>query len=178
MVNCQECWGAGISPPELAPLPADILDRWKITEMVKNAPRPTQPQPPNNTGTGTQTVNLATGNWACVVAQQNGANLQGAAQVAMQGNNVQIVSVLSYQVAGADGRAHQAHERNAFVGTITGRQLIAQCRQAVWTLDGQPVQPQGLPYTLSLVVAANGRTAQGNVTNVTGNSVQITMQAQ
>lgn len=176
VTDCQKCWAAGISPPELDPLPADIMEKWKITEMVKNAPKPTRPNP-RNTGTA-QTVNLAVGNWVCAIAQQNGANLRGTARVGVQGNNVQIVFVLSYQVTGADGKAHQAHEQNTFAGTITGRQLVAQCRQAVWTLDGQAVQPQGLPYTLRLAITANGKAAQGSVKNATGTGAQITMQAQ
>ena len=94
-----------------------------------------------------------------------------------QNGQVRIVYVLAYPVAGHDGRPRQAREQNTFVGALQGRQLVAQCRQAVWTLGGQPVQPRGLPYTVRLAVAADGRSAQGTVTNAMGTSVQIVMRA-
>ena len=43
--------------------------------------------------------------------------------------------------------------------------------------DNLAVPPQGLPYTVSLTVAANGRAAQGTVANAMGMSTQIVMQA-
>ncbi len=181
ITDCQQCWGAGISPPELDPLPADILERWKITEAVRAAPQPAPaPTPPagNTGGAPAQPSALAAGNWAFAVTQQDGSKLQGAAQVAVQANRVQMVFNLAYQVTGYDGQPHQAREQNTFVGAVSGQQLLAQCQQAVWTLDGQAVQPQGLPYTLRLAVAADGRSAQGTVTNAMGSGTQLVMQAQ
>jgi len=181
VVDCQQCWSMGISCPELDPLPADILDRWKITDQVRRAGArtPTPPTVPNPGGNVPQPTpaRLAGGNWGFTITQLDGSRLQGNAQVAVQNGQVRIVYVLAYQVTGYDGQPHQAREQNTFAGTLQGRQLVAQCRQAVWTLDAQPVQPQGLPYTVRLAVAADGRSAQGAVTNATGTAVQVVMRA-
>jgi len=176
VVDCQASWAAGISPPELPPLPADILDRWKITEMLKTTP-------PAGNGAGTTDTNVTTAakeytnNWVFGLTQPNGTKLQGISQVTVRGNKIQFVFDLKYPVVDHDGITHQAHERNIFMGTMTGQQIRAQCRQAAWTFDGQPVQPQGLPYGLQLTVASNGKSAQGTVTNANGMSTQLFMQA-
>ena len=96
--------------------------------------------------------------------------------MAVQGSKVQILFVLGYKVYDQYGFEKTALEKNMFVGTVKGQQLSAQCNQAEWTLNGQYVQPQGLPYTLRINVAADGRAAQGTVANAYGISSQIRMQ--
>lgn len=63
------------------------------------------------------------------------------------------------------------------VGQIQGSRLDAACSQAVWTLDGAQVPPQGLPFRIQLMIAGGGRAAAGTVTNAQGVSAQLAMQA-
>lgn len=175
VVDCQKCWAAGISSPELSPLPADILDRWKITEMVKTAPSG------GTTAGSTKSVaataqNGTASNWVFKLTQPNGNQLKGTSQVMVQGNRVQLVFDLKYPVQGQGGVSRQGHERNTFIGTMIGQKLQAQCSMAIWTLGGQAVKPQGLPYTLNLTVAADSRSAKGTVTNAAGAGSRIFMQ--
>ncbi len=174
VVKCQECWAQGIAPAELESLPADILERWGIreAELKKTGVAPAPP----DVGPAPQGA-LAQGNWACTVTQANGASVQGTAVVSVQGQQVGLVWVAQYSVSGPDGTPHQAREQNTFQGTINGQVLTLVCRQAVWTLDGANMRPQGLPLTLRLQLAADGKSAQGAVTSAMGQSAQVTMTA-
>lgn len=181
LIDCQKLWGWGISSPELEPLPADILERWGITEDVIRGRRVPQPAVQGagggGGGGGQQAAAMVPGMWSFSVAHPNGNQLQGTAQVTVQGNRVQIVSVLVYPVLGPDGMQHQAQEQSMIVGQIQGSRLDAACSQAVWTLDGAQVPPQGLPFRIQLMIAGGGRAAAGTVTNAQGVSAQLAMQA-
>ncbi|MCX6551101.1 MAG: transglutaminase-like domain-containing protein [Acidobacteria bacterium] len=193
MFDCQSLWGAGVSSPELDPLPADILERWGITEAALRdggvppqsvprdpggaggAPPQAPPLPPDPGGDGQQAV-MVPGNWVIAVTNPGGSQVQGVAQVAVQGNRVQMVSMVSYPVTGPDGKEHRAQEQSSIVGQIQGQRLEAQCSEAVWTLDGTRVQPKGLPYKIQLTIASGGRAASGTVINAEGGSAQLSMQ--
>ena len=167
LVDLKQCWSNGISPPELDPLPPDILERWKLTELALkggtiNKPRPVPPNP---------------GNWNFILKLPDGRQVTGASQVAVQGDSVQILFVLSYAVPGARGVQQKAVEKNLFVGTLQGQHLTAQCNQAEWTLGGRKVQPQGMPYTLKADVGEGGKSVQGTVSNAGGMTSQIVMQS-
>jgi hypothetical protein len=97
--------------------------------------------------------------------------------VVVKGQAVGLVWVAQYSVTGPDGRSHQAHEQNSFQGTINGQVVTLVCRQAAWTLDGVNMRPQGLPMTLRVQLSADGRSAQGAVTNAMGQSAQVAMTA-
>lgn len=178
IVDCRECWGAGISPAELDPLPPDILNRWGIPEMLEQAdqqgPGNRQEQQRERTGPSN---GIVAGIWDCAISQPDGSQLQCVAQVTRQGGNVQIVYQLEYQFTDMEGIVHNAQEQNTFVGTVQGQQVFAQCQRAVWVLDGQQVPPEGLPYQLQLNVSPDGRTAQGSVVNAAGSGTQLVMQA-
>ncbi len=174
LVRCQECWAQGIAPAELEPLPANILELWNIreAELKKTEPQPAPPEP-----APPAQASMAQGEWACTVTQANGTSVQGAAAVTVKGPQVQLVWVAQYSLTGPDDRSHQAHEQNSFQGAIAGQVVTLICRQAIWTLDGVNMRPQGLPMTLRVQLAADGRSAQGAVTNVMGQSAQVTMTA-
>jgi hypothetical protein len=176
LIKCQDCWSAGISQPELDPLPADTLERWGIRGLARKAnqnavARVADPQPGGVTP-------MAAGQWSVLVSQPNGTSSSGMATVAVQGQQVQMVYIGQYQMKGYDGNVHQAREQNAFVGAVEGQALIARCQQAVWTMDGQNVTPQGLPLVLTMTLGNNGRSARGSVANAMGQSAQVTMEAQ
>jgi hypothetical protein len=194
LIDCQECWAAGISPAELETLPADILERWKITDVVLSPPRtagggacppggtpgltPPVPTPPTPPVPPVQPAPMAPGPWSCQVAAPQGNTTQVAVQVAVQANRVQMVCLAQYPLVGPDGLTHHAREQSTFLGTVGGAVVEAQCVQAVWTIDGQPVPPQHLPLLLRLTLSPDGRSAQGTVTNSAGATGQVTMRAQ
>lgn len=89
-----------------------------------------------------------------------------------------MVATASYQMMGQDGRYHQFQERNNFVGSIDGQTLVARCDNAVYTMDGRRVPPQGLPLQLSLEVAPDGRSMEGHVANSLGAMAPIILQKQ
>ena len=166
LVDLKQCWGNGISPPELDPLPPDILERWKLTELaLKKRPTPE-----------TRPVPLSPGNWNFMLTMPDGRQVPGTSQVASQGNAVQILFVLSYAVPDARGVQQKAVEKNMFVGTLQGQQLMARCNQAEWTLGGKRMKPQGFPFTLKGNVEAGGKTVRGTVSNAGGMTSQIIMQ--
>jgi len=179
ITDCRTCWGNGISPPELDPLPADVLERWGIVQLVRGAGRPVTPGPTGNGAASAGATVRLPANWSFSLTQPTGQQLAGVATAAVRGNQVQFTFTLQYPLAGPDGTTHQAREVNGFTGTITGRQITATCQpgMATWTLDGQPVQPTGLPFVLKLALSADGRAAQGTVTGATGLTVPIQMQA-
>jgi hypothetical protein len=117
-----------------------------------------------------------TGRWAVTVAAPTGAAVQGQLQVTAQGNQVGIVVSTTYQMQGPDGQGHQCYEQYNFTGTINGLNIVAQCNNAVWRLDGQQVLPQGLPIRMSLTVSADGRSMRGTSTNAMGASATVTAQ--
>jgi pSer/pThr/pTyr-binding forkhead associated (FHA) protein len=179
LVNLQKAWGAGITPPELPPLPADILDRWKITDQVRGAGTPqvaSGADPGGAGGTPGQASGgqLVAGDYA-FVARASGGTFRGSARVSVSGNQVQILFALTYQGKGQDGRVHKGTEQNLFVGTTGGGAVKATCSQAAWTLDGRKIQPQGLPFHLQLAVGDGGRSASGMVVGSTGTQVRVTM---
>ncbi len=179
LVDVEECIEMGIVPPDLEPLPDDILQRWKITDMLGvgtaggtggargtgGAVQPPPPPPPPSS--------IQPGDWSVVVA--SGQNrLNAVAKVQTQGNQVVIVFGLQYTQTDARGVVHQFEEINRFDGTIQGNIITAQCRQAIWKMDGQNVTPN-LPIDLRLQVAADGRSAQGIASGTSGQA-QIMMQ--
>ncbi|MFW6146547.1 MAG: transglutaminase-like domain-containing protein [Planctomycetota bacterium] len=190
ITDCEKCWRNGITPPELEPLPADVLDRWGITEAVRGGgggggrgrdviiDRRGGGGDGGDGGGGGRTFPLAE-QWQFVV-QSQGRQTPGVAVIQASGNTVNITFGMEYQMQAQDGSVHQCREVNTFQGTLSGHRLTATCRQGMsaWTIDGQDVQPQGLPFQLQLQFSAEGRSAQGTVTNAGGMSAQIQMQAQ
>lgn len=190
LVEVQKAWGLGITAAELPALPADILDRWKITDLLsgRRIAVPTGGGEGtaqggggegggNEGGGGSEIQAMAQGNWSFSVTQANGRKLSGQAQVGYEGGQLKMYFVLRYSAPGADGQIHQAQEQNLFIGSQSGRTVAAQCTQAVWTLDGTQIPAQGLPYRMKLTVAQNGRSASGIVVGSTGESVRLSMKA-
>ncbi|HUT35847.1 MAG TPA: transglutaminase-like domain-containing protein [Planctomycetota bacterium] len=178
LIDLRQCWVNGVSNPELEPLPADILEKWGIVQLVEGgnpAVRPpvrdpdVTPPPPPPPGT------TLTGRWTVTITAANGATSQGQFDIKHQGNQVAIVASFAYQMQGPDGLMHQCAEQYNFAGTIAGANLAAQCNSAVWTLDGQQVPPQGLPLRLALVLA-DARSMRGQMGNSMG--TVVTIQAQ
>ncbi|HPD16198.1 MAG TPA: transglutaminase-like domain-containing protein [Planctomycetota bacterium] len=176
LVNLRECWVNGVSNPELEPLPADILEKWGVVALVDGAdeggerrqvgPTPPPPPPPQSIA----------GQWVYSITAPNGMVAQGQFQIAMQGNQVALIATSAYQMQGPDGMMHQFTERNDFTGTLTGQMLVVTCNNAVYTMDGMQVPPQGLPLRMTMAVAADGRSMRGQVVNSMGMMAGITAQ--
>jgi coenzyme F420-reducing hydrogenase gamma subunit len=120
---------------------------------------------------------MAAGNWKAVVTGSDGSSLNWSASVAVQGQQVQI-TCLGLATVTENGVAHQLRRQFLFVGTATGQACAAKCQQATWTTDGRPVQPTGLPLTMTLTLGNSGRSAQGTIVNSLGKSSQVKMEAQ
>ena len=185
LVRCRKCWAAGISPPELESLAADILERWGIRGLAQKGEQPAAKQV-NITVNAPEAANppatvpspMASGQWTVIVSQPAGTSVQGSARVVVQGQQVQMNYTGQYQTRDLRGFVHQMREQNAFTGTITGQSLAAQCLQCVWAVDGRTIPPRGLPLVLNLTLSNNGRKAQGTVANALGQTSQVSMEAQ
>ncbi len=168
VINVRDCWVNGVSNPELDPLPPDILEKWGITQLVEGGGRPVvRPQPlappqgePEEPPPAQHPI---AGRWTYFLTAQNGMVTQGQFQIAVQGTQVTIVATSSYRGPGPDGLVHQYAEQCNFFGTISGRNITAVCNNPTITLDGMQVPAQGLPWRLTLAVAADGRSMQGQV---------------
>ena len=161
LVDVEKCIEMGIVPPDLEPLPEDILQRWKITDMVAG-----------KTGTGGTQSAVRPGQWSVTLTNAQ-RRLTGVAQVQVQGNQVVLVFGLQYNQVDARGVNHRYEEVNRFNGTIQGKIITGQCRQAAWKIDGRQVRPT-LPMNLKLQVSADGRSAQGTAGGTAG-QVQVAM---
>jgi hypothetical protein len=177
LVRCDDLWSAGISPPELADLPADVIEHIRADAAqnppqavaVRPAPPPVPPAPQN--------VAMAAGTWDATVTGPTGAATPGTATVVTRGAGVEMSYVFDYQMTDFNGATHRAHEQNNFTGTVNGQTLTAVCRNATWTLDGRSVPTQGLPLNLQLTLGADGKSARGTVTNAFNQQAQVTMTA-
>jgi hypothetical protein len=205
-VDVRQIWMEGVANPELEGLPADILERWGIVALVEApaapvvtaarrtaapeldapeqvasapapAPQPATPQPPAPTPPPAPKVTV-TGKWSYVLTALDGRSVSGQLDIKSKSGQLRMVATSSYQMMGQDGMYHQFHEKNDFVGSLSGQNLMARCDSAAYTMDGRPVPPQGLPLQLNLVLGPDGRSMQGQVANSMGMSVPIYMQKQ
>jgi hypothetical protein len=190
LVDVRKSWMDGIANPELDPLPPDILEKWGIVDLVEGsghtalaglgrvapsqmaAPRtPVSPNVP-------QSAIAVTGRWAYTVTNPDGRIINGQMQISGQGGQLQLIAIAAYPMLGPDGRTHQFREQNNFVGGLRGQNLVAQCSNATYMMDGFQVPPQGLPLQLNLVVSRDGRTMQGQVSNAMGMVAIVAAQRQ
>ena len=116
------------------------------------------------------------GRWAYTLTAANGGSSTGQFQITTQGNRLTIVASAAYQVASPPGGARQVTEQNHFIGTMTGQSIVAESNNATYTIDGQPVQPQGLPLRMTLGVAAGGLSMRGQIVSSTGATMAIVAQ--
>lgn len=182
VVDCQTCWMAGISPAELEPIRADVLDMRKLIEEIRPIRarlRQQTAQPPDNTNPPPRAAALQSGAYA-VTLTNTATNQQssGQAVVAVNGEQFGLAYQFDYQGVGPDGRQHAGREVGKFIGTIRGQAIAARSRDVVWTMDGQNIPPQGLPYDMALTIAADGKSADGAVTMSNGNRFQWSMRFQ
>ena len=174
LVDVEACIEMGIVPPDLEPLPDDILQRWKITEMAAGkAPGGQGGGGGGGGGVAPPAGGIQPGNWRATVSNGQ-SQIGGSAHVQVSGAQVSLVFSLQYSQTDMNGVAHSCEEVDAFAGTIQGNALNAECRQATWKMDGQAVPPR-LPIRLQLQTSPDGRTAQGMVAGVNGQA-QVSMQ--
>jgi thioredoxin-like negative regulator of GroEL len=133
-------------------------------------PGPPPPQPPPKP----QGAGIIAGQWDYSVSTQGGQVVNGLINInSGEGDQFQMVSVSSYSMRGQDGFMHQFHEKNYFIGTLHGLNLVARCDKVDFIMDGHPAPVPGLPLQLNLVLNADGRTMQGYVSNSQGASAAL-----
>ncbi|NLI32264.1 MAG: hypothetical protein GX422_05705 [Deltaproteobacteria bacterium] len=182
LVDVRQTWMEGVANPELDTMPPDILEKWGIVALVES-PGGTEAPPVGyasvqQPGGYTPTPATINGRWTYTLTAMDGRNLSGQIEISSKGGQLRMVATASYQMMGQDGRYHQFQERNNFVGSIDGQTLVARCDNAVYTMDGRRVPPQGLPLQLSLEVAPDGRSMEGHVANSLGAMAPIILQKQ
>jgi len=173
LVDIDKCIELGIVPPELEPLPEDILQRWKITEMVGANSSSGRAPGTRTRRTRTAQATIRSGLWKVTLAD-SGRQVQCVAKVQVAGSRVTLLFSIQYTMTDQKGVRHRCEELNRFDGTIQGNVITAQCQTAVWKMDGRQVTPK-LPINLQLRVSADGRSARGLAGGPSG-QVQVTMQ--
>jgi len=160
LVDCETLWGQGVSPPELEPLPADIMDKWHITDEV-NAYMGQVPAEG-----GGNVASLTAGNWNLILTTATGATLRGQAKISTAGAQYRLVVVLDYTSTGADGIQHNAHEEDVFLANVQQQMIQGQCNEGTITVDqNQKINVQNLPYTLKMQLSPDGHSASGTIVN-------------
>jgi hypothetical protein len=172
-VDVRQSWMSGISNPEMEPLPHDILERWGIVKLVEGpegggtAPAP---QPPRT---------AVAGSWSYTLTYSNGRTGHGNMQINDQGDNkLLLTATSSYPVTGGDRKQHQVKEKFIFSGTISGQNIFGRCTEGTMLVDGRQIAPQGLPFQLTLTLAPEGRSMQGQLSNAAGVTAPILLQKQ
>ncbi len=138
-----------------------------LIAVIMEEPPPEPPKPP---------IGLA-GGWNYVVTLPDGRSFNGQMQISGDSGQLQLVAAASYSALGADGYWHQFAEQNHFQGSFDGTNLVAQCFNGTFMMDGYQVPPPGLPIRINLTVSADGRSMQGGGSN-TGGSFTITARRQ
>jgi len=179
--NMRDCWMGGVSNPELSELPPDILEKWGVVQLMEgggNVPvRDPVRQPARDpVDTPPPPRPQVAGRWTYTITNAAGGTSQGQFQIAIQGNQLAIVATAASQIQGQDGRMHQYSEQCNFAGTMTGQNIVAECNNASYILDGQQAPMSGLPFRMALQVAADGRSMRGQLANSTGATVAIAAQ--
>jgi hypothetical protein len=185
LVDVRQSWMDGVANPELETLPPDMLEKWGIVALVESpadtaaavAARPATATTPAMPA-APAAPNVVAGRWAYTLTTLDGRTVNGQLDINPKGGQLHMVATTSYQMMGQDGYMHKFHEKNNFVGAFNGQNLVAQCNNAAYTMDGRQVPPQGLPLQLNLVLGADGRSMQGQVANSMGMSVPIHVRRQ
>ena len=177
LVDVRQCWMSGISNPEMDSLPHDILERWGIVDLVEGsgdrgkAPSPAPAPPPSAT--------IGSSLWSYTITLANGRTTHGNMKINDQGdNNLLMTATSAYRITGADRKAHLFKEKFIFVGTITSQNIFARCNNGTVLVDGNPIPPQGLPFQLTLTLAPDSRSMQGQFSNAAGVTSPILLQRQ
>jgi hypothetical protein len=119
---------------------------------------------------------MVPGLWRLLLVDPFGQRAEGTCQVALSGQQVQMLANAScYRVLG-DGLSHFIQEQSLFVGVLNGSSIVAQCNQIVRTVDGMVVPVPGLPFRFTATVAPGGRAIQGVVVNALGEGANVHMQ--
>ena len=175
-VDIEDCWTRGVSSPELAALPADILQRWEIVAVAGAATpapnsgpgpvQPAQPQPQHSTQPQTQQQASPVGFW-----KGTATNTYPPMSYPMQ---VQITAGQSGQftaqwygeatVTDMYGRQMLYKITEIFVGQVQGNQLVMQGQSKVVVANGMQQQAP----TDSMTVRLEGTELVGDVNLATG----------
>ncbi len=179
---------AGISCPELPAAPADVLEEWGVVKDVEAARRAGGGGGGGGAGAGAgdagggggggeRETTLSAGNWSAVFATPDGSQRTGMCQITGEGGpRAKLVFTLEYSMMDQFGTPHQCREVNTFHGEVGDGVLTATCNEVVWTMDGEPQSPMGLPFRLQMTIGGDGSTMTGTVQNATGQGGRLQMQ--
>ncbi len=116
------------------------------------------------------------GDWGYTVTSPDGRSVRGQLQIADKGGEVRLYAEAAYSMMWTDGRFHQFIERSNWAGQLVDRNLQAQTVQGTVLMDGVPVPPIGLPWSLNLSVSPGERYMQGTVGNAIGGVASLSAQ--
>jgi len=172
---------AGISCPELPALPANILEEWGVVKDVEAARRGGGGGGGGGAGGGgggdEGATTLSAGNWSAVLAMPDGTQFAGTCRITAEGGpRAKLVFTVEYAVMDQFGMPRQCREINTFHGEVGNGVLTATCNEAIWTMDGQPQPPVGLPLRLQMTISGSGSTMTGTVQNAMGQTGRLQMQ--
>jgi len=137
-------------PPPQAPLP------------------PAEPVPPRPA--------IIPGLWRLLLVDPIGQRADGTCQVAVSGQQIQLLANASAYRVLWDGMSHFFQDQSLFVGILNGSSIVAQCNQIVRMMDGMVVSVPDLPHRFTGTVAPGGRAIQGVVVTAMGDRASVQMQ--
>jgi hypothetical protein len=116
---------------------------------------------------------MVPGMWQLTLMSPWGQSYYGSCQTTVSGQNVVLVVDVSGQALLWDGLRHFFQERSVFRGAVTGTGLFATCGELVRMVDGMVVPVPGLPVRLTAAVGDYGRSLNGTVVNMLGETAGV-----
>jgi Sel1 repeat len=170
-IDIEDCWTRGVSSPELAALPADILQRWNIVVVARRpsprpAPGPVNPNPGPTPQPQPQPQSSPVGSWKGTATNQY-PQLTYPMHVQMaMGQGGQFTANWYGEATMTDmyGRQVVYKITEVFVGSIQGDRLVMQGQSKTIVANGMQQQAP----TDSMTVRLEGAELVGDVTLATG----------
>jgi tetratricopeptide (TPR) repeat protein len=119
---------------------------------------------------------MVPGLWRLLLVDSYGQRADGTCQVALSGQQIQLLANVSCYRVLWDGLSHFIQEQSLFVGVLNGSSIVAHCNQVVRMVDGMVVPVPGLPFRFTAAAAPGGRALQGVVVSALGESTNVQMQ--
>jgi hypothetical protein len=163
-VNIRDYWSRGVSSPELEPLPADILERWKIViNDMEHGPGP-GPEPEGN-------IRQFAGQWSGQASSPMPDGSQVTWPMVLEIGPGQAGSVVAEFYGELEVREYYSTTKyqvsESFEGQLRGAELIMRGTQKTVTINGVR-QPMA---TDSMTVSLQGQTLVGRVQLAEGGSM-------
>ena len=171
-IDVEDCWTRGVSSPELAAVPTDVLQRWNIVAVAHSpAPAPgpaspSQPQQPSQPQPQPQPQWSPAGFWAGTATNQYPPMTYPMQVQISGGQGGQFTANWSGRATVTDmyGRQMVYQITEIFVGQLQGDRLVMQGQSKTVVANGMQQQAP----TDSMTVHLEGAELVGDVTLATG----------